>query len=120
MVVNIPCFFQALKKASDFMMNTVSLNGGFVWYYSADLSEQWGETPARKSMIWVQDPGTVGVGNMFLDAYKTTGDPLYLNDQDNVNLLILDVLQEPKHHRSILQLCSADGTLVIFCNGPAF
>lgn len=69
----------AMKKATDFMMNSVSNRGGFVWKYSSDLSEQWGEVPARKSMIWVQDPGTVGVGNMFLDAYKTTGDQQYLD-----------------------------------------
>ena len=69
---------QAMKKATDFMMNTVSNRGGFVWRYTSDLSDQWGETPARKSMIWVQDPGTVGVGTILLDIYKTTGDPEYL------------------------------------------
>ncbi|MFC1650962.1 pectate lyase [Candidatus Latescibacterota bacterium] len=68
----------AMKKASDFMMNTVSNRGGFLWSYSADLTEQWGEVPARKSMVWVQDPGTVGVGEMFLHAYDVTGDPEYL------------------------------------------
>ena len=67
-----------MKKATDFMMNSVSNRGGFLSSYSADLSEQWGEVPARKSMIWVQDPGTVGVGMMLLDAYKATDDPLYL------------------------------------------
>ncbi|MBN1293045.1 MAG: pectate lyase [Candidatus Latescibacteria bacterium] len=69
---------KAMVKATDFMMNTVSVNGGFVWKYTADLSDQWGEVPARKSMIWVQDPGTIGVGNMLLEAYKTTGDEQYL------------------------------------------
>ena len=60
------------------MINTVSNHGGFVWKYSADLSERWGEVPARKSMIWVQGPGTVGVGKMLLEAYRVTGDPQYL------------------------------------------
>ncbi len=69
---------QAMKKSTDFMMNTVSNRGGSVWNYTADLSEQWGEVPARKSMIWVQGPGTVGVGMMLLDAYKATDDLLYL------------------------------------------
>ncbi|HUT63535.1 MAG TPA: pectate lyase [Anaerolineae bacterium] len=68
----------AMKKATDFMMNTVSNRGGFVHQYSSDLSEQWGEIPARKTMIWVQDPGTVGVGMMLLNAYKTTGNTEYL------------------------------------------
>ena len=69
----------AMDKATGFMMNTVSNHGGFVWKYTADLSDQWGEVPARKTMIWVQDPGTVGVGEMLLDAYKTTGDKQYLD-----------------------------------------
>jgi len=71
----------AMDKATGFMMNTVSTHGGFCWRYTADLSERWGEPrpPARKTMIWVQDPGTVGVGEMLLDAYRTTGDILYLD-----------------------------------------
>ena len=64
----------AMKKASDFMMETVSNRGGFVSLYTEDLSERWGEVPARDSMIWVQDPGTVGVGRTLLEAYRTTGD----------------------------------------------
>ncbi|MFA6472345.1 MAG: pectate lyase [Candidatus Latescibacterota bacterium] len=69
----------AMKKATEFMMNTVSNHGGFLWKYTADLSEQWGEVPARKTQIWVQDPGTVGVGEMLLDTYRATGDADYLN-----------------------------------------
>ncbi|MHB9031238.1 MAG: pectate lyase [Candidatus Latescibacterota bacterium] len=70
----------AMDKATGFMMNTVSTNGGFCWRYTPDLSERWGEPrpAARKTMIWVQDPGTVGVGEMLLDAYKATGERLYL------------------------------------------
>jgi len=68
----------AMKRASEFMMDHVSYRGGFVWHYSADLSQRWGELPARKSQIWVQPPGTATVGTMFLDAYKATGDDVYL------------------------------------------
>ncbi len=67
----------AMKKASAFMMDTVSTRGGFVWNYSADLSERWGEIPARPTQIWVQG-ATNGVGEMFLDAFRATGDSLYL------------------------------------------
>ncbi|MCE5250645.1 pectate lyase [bacterium] len=74
----------SMQKATDFMMNTVSNHGGFVWKYTSDLSDQWGEIPARKSMIWVQDPGTVGVGEMLLDAYKATGDTQYLRYAERV------------------------------------
>ncbi|MBK8505982.1 MAG: pectate lyase [Saprospiraceae bacterium] len=68
----------AMKKATDFMMKTVSTRGGFLWKYSEDLSEQWGEVPARQSQIWVQPPGTTSVGTMLLEAFQATGDPDYL------------------------------------------
>ena len=68
----------AMKKASDFMANTVSNHGGYVSRYSADLSKKWGEIQARPSQIMVQPPGTTTVGMVFLEAYKTTGDSDYL------------------------------------------
>ena len=74
----------AMKKAADFMLNDVSNGGGFVSLYTEDLSEQWGEVPARKSMIWVQDPGTVGVGNVLLASYKATGDAYFLEQAKKV------------------------------------
>ena len=69
---------KAMRKATDFMMKTVSNQGGFLWKYSADLSEQWGEIPARKSQVWVQPPGTASVGNVLLEAFKITADRNYL------------------------------------------
>ena len=75
---------EAMKRASDFMMNQVSYRGGFVWHYSADLSQRWGELPSRQSQIWVQPPGTPTVGAMFLDAYKATGDAAYLRYAERV------------------------------------
>jgi hypothetical protein len=69
---------EAMQKATDFMMNTVSNRGGFLYHYSEDLSKQWGEIPARKSQIWVSPPGTPTVGEMLIEVYKGTGDPKYL------------------------------------------
>ncbi|MCE5248905.1 pectate lyase [bacterium] len=66
-----------MKKATDFMMKTVSYRGGFVWKYREDLSEQWGEVPARRTQIWVQG-ATNGVGEMLIDAYTVTGGRDYL------------------------------------------
>ena len=68
---------EAMRKASAFMMDTVSYRGGFVWKYSADLSRFWGEVPARETQIWVQG-ATNGVGEMFLMAWCATGDDIYL------------------------------------------
>jgi len=74
----------AMKKTTDFMMRTVSNRGGFLWQYSADLSEQWGEIPARKSQIWVQPPGTASVGMVLIKAFQATGDTEYLRYAENV------------------------------------
>ena len=72
----------AMKRAAGFMMDTVSERGGFVEKYTADLSDRWGEVPARRSMIWVQEPGTVSVGRVLLEAYQATGDRTFLRQAD--------------------------------------
>lgn len=68
---------RAMKIASQFMLDNVSYRGGFVWSYLPDFSRQWGELEARRSMIWMQPPGTASVGHLFLDAYHATGDEFY-------------------------------------------
>ena len=78
-----------MGKAADFMANTVSTRGGYVYRYSEDLTQQWGEIPARNTQIWTQPPGTPTVGMMYLDAYKTTNDSVYLTyAQKAANALI--------------------------------
>lgn len=67
----------AMLKATKFMVDEVSSNDGYVWYYATDLSRQWGEMEAYKSMIWMQHPGTVSMGHTFLDAYHATNDNYY-------------------------------------------
>jgi PelA/Pel-15E family pectate lyase len=67
----------AMRNATEFMVDTVSVNGGYVWIVSDDLSESWGEAPARPKQIWVHN-GTVDVGMMLIDAYMSTGDRYYL------------------------------------------
>ena len=69
----------AMKKAATYMMDEVSYRGGFVGKYTEDLSDQWGEVPARRSMVWVQDPGTVDVGRAMLECYQRTGDAQFLD-----------------------------------------
>src|SRR6187402_3701156 len=55
-----------MKIASQFMLDKVSYRGGFVWSYLPDFSRQWGELEARRTMIWMQPPGTSSVGIYFL------------------------------------------------------
>lgn len=69
----------AIKKATAFMTENLSNRGGYLMLYSEESDEIWGEIPARLSMIWVQDPATVGMGEVFLDAYRATGDTAYLD-----------------------------------------
>jgi PelA/Pel-15E family pectate lyase len=68
---------EAMLKATRFMEDSVSTKGGFVWYYLPDLSRRWGEMEAYKTMVWVQDGGTVNVGHMLLDAYHATGNEYF-------------------------------------------
>ena len=77
-----------MKKVTDFMMNTVSNRGGFVWKYTEDMSTQWGEIPARPSQIWVQG-ATCDVGMMLIDAGEITGDPEYLHYADLVARVLI-------------------------------
>lgn len=68
---------EAMIRATRYMVEEVSTNGGYVWFYLPDFSRRWGEMEAYKTMIWVQSPGTVSMGHLFLDAYRTTGDEYY-------------------------------------------
>ncbi len=68
---------QTMLRATQFMVEKAATNGGYVWYYMPDFSRRWGEMEAYKTMIWLQHPGTVSMGHLFMDAYKTTGNEFY-------------------------------------------
>ncbi|MGE4587425.1 MAG: pectate lyase [Mangrovibacterium sp.] len=68
---------EAMLKATRYMVEEVSTRGGYLWYYLPDFSRQWGEMEAYKTMIWLQNPGTISMGQLFLDAYRTTGNEYY-------------------------------------------
>lgn len=75
--------------ATKFMVEEVSINGGYLWYYLPDFSRQWGEMEAYKTMIWLQHPGTISMGNLFLDAYETTGEECYYEAAKKVAAAII-------------------------------
>lgn len=64
----------ALKQAAVYMDEVVSFRGGYVWSYSPDLKQRFGEMEAYPEMCWIQPPGTPSVGHVYLDAYHATGD----------------------------------------------
>lgn len=74
----------AMKRATTFMVDKVSTNGGYVWAYLPDLSRRWGELEAYPSQIWIQPPGTPTMGHLFLDAYHVTGDEYYYQAAEKV------------------------------------
>jgi hypothetical protein len=70
---------EAMKRAAGFLIERASHRGGYVWMYLADFSRSWGELEARRTMLWVQPPGTPSVGHLWLDAFHATGDTFYLD-----------------------------------------
>ena len=83
-----------MKTATQFMMDKVSYNGGFVWNYLPDMSRSWGEMEAKRTMVWIQPPGTPSVGHLLLDAYHATGDEYYYEAAQKVaNTLIWGQLE---------------------------
>lgn len=69
----------AMKRATDYYRTQVATHGGYVYYYSLELQQRWGEGVATADQIWVQPPGTPTVGLAYLAAYEATGDRFYLN-----------------------------------------
>jgi PelA/Pel-15E family pectate lyase len=69
----------ALKKAATYYHDKVALHGGYVYYYSPDLSKRLGEGVAAPDQVWVQPPGTPTVGMAYLAAYQATKEPFYLD-----------------------------------------
>lgn len=68
----------ALKRAATYYRETVASHGGYVYYYSLDLKERWGEGRASPDILFVEPPGTPAVGMAYLKAFEATGDKFYL------------------------------------------
>lgn len=85
---------KTMKTATQFMMDKVSYKGGFVWNYLPDMSRSWGEMEAKRTMVWIQPPGTPSVGHLLLDVYHATGDEYYYDAAKKVaNALIWGQLE---------------------------
>jgi PelA/Pel-15E family pectate lyase len=69
----------AMKEAASYYLASVACHGGYVYYYSPDLTRRLGEGVAGPDEIWVQPPGTPTVGLAYLAAYDATGDAFYLD-----------------------------------------
>lgn len=80
---------QAMKRASLYYRDKLAVHGGYVYYYSLDLKQRWGEGKAGPDQIWVQPPGTPTVGMAFLKAYQATGDEFYLEAATDAALALV-------------------------------
>lgn len=69
----------AMKKAATFFEDQVAVKGGYVYFYSPDLRQRFGEGVATESQVWVQPPGTPTVGMAYLRAFEASKDPAYLS-----------------------------------------
>ena len=69
----------AAKKATTFLTDQISTEGGYLWRYSADLQLREGEGIVDTRTIWIQPPGTPTVGEAFLHLYEATGDKQFLD-----------------------------------------
>ncbi len=70
---------RAARTAATYYREQVASQGGYVYYYSLDLQQRWGEGPATQTQIWVQPPGTPTVGMALLRMYEASGESLYLD-----------------------------------------
>lgn len=80
---------QAMRRATQYMMDVASYNGGFVWNYLPDYSRQWGELETKRTMVWLQSPSTPDMGEVLLDAYHATGDEYYYESARCVALCLM-------------------------------
>ncbi len=69
---------RAMKKAAAFYRTEVASYGGYVYYYSLDLQQRWGEGKVAPFTLFVQPPGTPTVGMAYLQAWAATKDAFYL------------------------------------------
>lgn len=66
-----------LKRGITFF-HSIAIEGGYVYHYTLDLKEKWGEGRTDDRTIEVQPPGTPAVGQSFLRAYRVVGDDAFL------------------------------------------
>ena len=69
---------RTLQAACRFYHDQVAIEGGYVYRYSADLSQREGEERTGPATVWIEPPGTPAVGMAYLEAYRRTREPSLL------------------------------------------
>lgn len=65
---------RAMRKAAAFYRHKVSTEGGYHYYYTADLSYGRSESAEGPTQVEVQREATPVVALAYLDAYELTGE----------------------------------------------
>lgn len=73
---------QSLEKGIAYFQ-TLAIEGGYVYHYTLDGKEKWGEGKTDDRTIEVQPPGTPAVGMSFLKAFRATKNPVFLKAAEN-------------------------------------
>jgi hypothetical protein len=80
---------QSLSKGIIFMQ-TLAIEGGYVYHYTIDGKENWGEGKTDSRTVEVQPPGTPAIGMSFLRAYGIIDNRDFLKAaEEAANALIL-------------------------------
>lgn len=79
----------AMAKAARFFTDNVAVDGTYVWEYSPDLTDRFGEQPAKSRQGWIQPPGSPTIGLAYLQAYSDTGERFYLEAAQHVGTALL-------------------------------
>jgi len=80
---------RSLEKGIAYMQS-LAIEGGYVYHYTLDGKEKWGEGTTDDRTIEVQPPGTPAVGMSFLRAYRVTKNKDFLAAAENAaNALIM-------------------------------
>ncbi|MET7013620.1 pectate lyase [Uliginosibacterium flavum] len=80
----------AMRRAVRHMDEKVSYRGGYVWACLPDLSVSWGEMEAKRSMCWIQPPGTPTAGHAFIDAWHATGEEVFYKAAERTALALIE------------------------------
>ncbi len=68
----------ALRRSVAFFRDRASIQGGYVYQWSADLEKREGEGKVGPTTAWIQPPATPAVAMAYLDAYRLCGEPALL------------------------------------------
>ena len=66
----------AIRKAATFYRTKVAVHGGYVYHYSLDLSQRWGEGLATPDQVWGTTAGHTDGGHGFSESLRGNGRPV--------------------------------------------